>query len=83
MVCLLYLSTLNYVHCQGSGIIIETLLTLYSNGQTQHAYDHSIEHHLSFFTIWNPWNLMEKLTVNFQLMELFANKSLEPQKINK
>lgn len=29
MFCLLYLSTLNYVHCQGSGIIIETLLTLW------------------------------------------------------
>lgn len=55
----------------------------YSNGQTQHACEHSIEHHLSFFIIWNPWYLMENLTVNFQLVELFADKSLEPQKINK
>ena len=55
----------------------------HSNGQTQHADEHSIEHNLSFFVIWNPWYLMEKLTVNFQLMELFAEVSLEPQKINK
>ena len=55
----------------------------HSNGQTQHAYERSIEHNLSFFVIWNPWYLMEKLTVNFQLMELFAEVSLEPQKINK